>query len=322
MGSSWMQNRVQGTGYRRTVPEPKGGWGDRDGVNGRCKRRYQLPSVSTGSGDFEDILGFGGLLLSALSQPASDGVEGRGMGRIGPGEGDGHTGVAALADLRVSSTEPRNGILNCFAVRSAPPREKMSISWWQCGQVKWDMFSTMPENFDVDLVEHLEGFASILERDVGGSGDDDGAGEGHGLHERDDDIAGAGGQVDEEDVELTPLHLLQELADDLVEHGAAHDQGLVAGGDEADGDDFDPVRQVGLDLVVGPNGGLARGAEHQRHIGAVDVGVNEADAIAQFRQSDGEIDRQRGLADAAFAGSDGDDGLDSGESGGRRRCGG
>ncbi len=101
------------------------------------------------------------------------------------------------------------------------------------------------EDFDVDLVEHFEGLARVLQRDIGGGGDDDGAGERHGLHERDDDVAGAGREIDEEEVELAPFHLLEELADDLVEHGAAHDERLVAGGDESDGDDFDAVSELG-----------------------------------------------------------------------------
>ena len=147
----------------------------------------------------------------------------------------------------------------------------------------------------------------------GAGGDDDGAGERDGLHERDDDVAGAGRQIDEEEVELAPGHLLEELADDLVEHGAAHDHGLVAGGDEADGDELDAVRVDGSIMVVVEDGGLARGAEHDGHVGAVDVGIDEADVVAELCERDGEIDGEGGFADAAFAGADGDDVLDAGE---------
>ncbi len=177
------------------------------------------------------------------------------------------------------------------------------------------------EDFDIDLVEHFEGLARILQGDVGWGGDDNSAGERHGLHEGDDDVAGAGREVDEEDVEVAPFHLLQKLADDLVKHGAAHDEGLVAGGDESDGDDFDAVGEVGLDLVVGEDAGLLRSAHHERDVGAVDVGVDEADAMAELSERDGEVDGEGGFADAALAGSDGDDGFDSGERGGGRRCG-
>ena len=58
--------------------------------------------------------------------------------------------------------------------------------------------------------------------------------------------------------------------------------------------------------------GLAR-AEHQGNVGAVDVGVEQPDFVAHARERDGEIDGQRGLADAAFAGPDGDDAVDAGQ---------
>src|SRR5690606_35779591 len=40
--------------------------------------------------------------------------------------------------------------------------------------------------------------------------------------------------------------------------------------------------------------------------GAVDVAVHEADGVALAREADGEVDRDRALADAALAGADGD----------------
>ena len=135
-------------------------------------------------------------------------------------------------------------------------------------------------------------------------------------------VAGAGREIDEEDVELAPFDLLQELADDLVEHGATHDERLVAGGDESDGDDFDAVREVGLDLIVGEDAGLLRGAHHEGNVGPVDVRVDESGAIAELGEGDGEIDGEGGFADAAFAGADGDDGFDSGKRGGGRGGGG
>jgi hypothetical protein len=57
--------------------------------------------------------------------------------------------------------------------------------------------------------------------------------------------------------------------------------GLSPGRDEADGDDFDSVREVGLDLIIGEDAGLLGGAHHERDVGAVDVGIDEADALAE-----------------------------------------
>jgi hypothetical protein len=174
------------------------------------------------------------------------------------------------------------------------------------------------EDFDIDLVEHFEGLARILQGDVGWGGDDNSAGERHGLHEGDDDVAGAGREVDEEDVEVAPFHLLQKLADDLVKHGAAHDEGLVAGEMNPTEMTLTPWARLGSIWLLARMRGL-RSAHHERDVGAVDVGVDEADAMAELSERDGEVDGEGGFADAALAGSDGNDGFDSGKRGGGRR---
>ena len=51
------------------------------------------------STDFEDVFGFGGLGEGAVGEVAGDGVELRGEGRVGSGEGDGHAGIAAVTDF-------------------------------------------------------------------------------------------------------------------------------------------------------------------------------------------------------------------------------
>jgi hypothetical protein len=56
---------------------------------------------------------------------------------------------------------------------------------------------------------------------------------------------------------------------------------------------------------------LRADAEHDRHVGTVDIPVDDADAAAVFRQRDRKVDRDRGLSDAALAGADGDDVLHS-----------
>ena len=58
---------------------------------------------------------------------------------------------------------------------------------------------------------------------------------------------------------------------------------------------------------------LGLDAEHDRHVGPVDVAVDDADAAAQLRQRDGQVHRDGGLADAALAGADGDDVADAGD---------
>ena len=177
------------------------------------------------------------------------------------------------------------------------------------------------EHLDVDLGKHLECLARVLQAHVAGRGNDDCAGERHGLHQRDDHVAGARRQIDDEVIEFAPIHLLQELADDLVQHGSAHDQGLVAGRDVADGDGLDAVRQIGFDAVAGADLGLLGRAHHERNIGAVDVGVDEADALSEPGEGNGQVDGDGGFADAALAGTDCDDLGDAGQCD-RRRHGG
>ena len=163
------------------------------------------------------------------------------------------------------------------------------------------------EDFDVHLVEHLDGLARILQRNVGGRGDDDGAGQRHGLGQRDHHVAGAGRQIDDEVVELSPGHAPEELLDDAVQHGTAPHQRLVSGIQIADRDGANAVALGGNDAVVGSQLGLAACAQHQRNVGAVDVGVEQSDLEAEARQSQREIDGESGFADSALAGADGND---------------
>jgi hypothetical protein len=59
--------------------------------------------------------------------------------------------------------------------------------------------------------------------------------------------------------------------------------------------------------LFGPTFGCCAGAHHERDIGPVDVGVDEADLVAHAGESDGQVDRDRGFAYAALAGADCDD---------------
>ena len=113
----------------------------------------------------------------------------------------------------------------------------------------------------------------------------------------------------------------RRLLDDAVEHGAAHDHGLVARRDKADGHELDAMGGDRLDAVAFEDVGLAGGAEHGGHVGAVDVGVDQADLVTELRERDTEVDSDGGFADTTFAGADGDDVLDAFEGLRALRCG-
>src|SRR5262249_35785603 len=119
--------------------------------------------------------------------------------------------------------------------------------------------------------------------------------------------------VDDQVVELAPFDQTEKLTNDLVQHGAAPDDGLVAGIEKSDGDDFEAEGFERLDAIFADHARLSVDAEHERDVGAVGVGVEQYDLMAEFDQRDGEIDRECGLADPAFAGTDGDDGIDAGK---------
>jgi hypothetical protein len=97
------------------------------------------------------------------------------------------------------------------------------------------MFSIMPRIGRLEQLEHVERLARIQKRHVLRGGDDDRPRHLGFLAQRHGDVPGAGRQVDEEDVELPPLHLRQHLLQRAHQHRAAPDHGLFLGQHEADG---------------------------------------------------------------------------------------
>ena len=109
-----------------------------------------------------------------------------------------------------------------------------------------------PEDLRPHLVEHVECLAGVQKRQILRGGDDDGArdlrllGQGH-LH-----VAGTGRQVDDQHVQLAPLHLRQHLLKRAHQHRAAPDDRLILAGHQADGHQRDAVIAKRQDrLVVG-----------------------------------------------------------------------
>ncbi len=112
------------------------------------------------------------------------------------------------------------------------------------------------------------------------------------LPERDRDVAGSGRHVDEQHVELAPVHVGEELLERLVQHRAApHDRRVVVE-EEADRHQLQLVADRRDDHLVDEHG-LLVDAEHVRDRVAVDVGVEDpglwpsrARAAARFTVSD------------------------------------
>src|SRR5271165_1714368 len=96
-----------------------------------------------------------------------------------------------------------------------------------------------------------------------------------------------------------------------MQHRPAPDQRLVAGAQEADRNDLQSVTLRWQNPVFAGNTGSHRSPEHQRDVGAINVGIEQSDLVAHARQRDGQVYRQRGFADTAFARTDGDDAVDA-----------
>src|SRR5205823_14953653 len=69
-----------------------------------------------------------------------------------------------------------------------------------------------------ELAEHLDSFAGVLQRDIRGRGDNDGATYRNCLDERNCDIAGPWRQVNDQEIQLAPHYLLQKLPGNRVQH--------------------------------------------------------------------------------------------------------
>ena len=119
-------------------------------------------------------------------------------------------------------------------------------------------------------------------RNIGGRRNHDRAGERNGLNQRQRHVSRARRQIHDQVVELSPDHRAQKLLDDRMQHGAAPDQRLVARIQEPYRDDLEAVGFERLNPVVAENFGLRADAEHQRHVGTVNVGIEQTDFVSQL----------------------------------------
>ena len=164
-----------------------------------------------------------------------------------------------------------------------------------------------PDDRHVQPAQHRESLGDVRERHVLGRGDEHGATDRHGLGERELRIGGAGRQVHHEVVQLSPLHVAQELRDGAADERAAPHDGLALRDEELDRDRLHSMALEGDDLVGRTRDRLTLDAEHHRDVGTGDVRVQETDRRASPGERNGEVHADRALADAALAGGHGDD---------------
>jgi hypothetical protein len=171
-----------------------------------------------------------------------------------------------------------------------------------------------PEHGHVNLLEHLEPFARIGQRDVLRRRDDDRSADGNALSERQLDIAGSGRHVDDQVVEIAPAGLRQQLVEGRRHHRPAPGHRLLLVDEEADRHGLEAMRDERLEqLAVARLRPPPREAQHARLARPVDVRVEQADLRALGGEREREIHGDGRLADAALAGSHGDQIIDAGQ---------
>ena len=140
--------------------------------------------------------------------------------------------------------------------------------------------------------------------DLGGGrlrgGDHENLGVREQLGHGDRHVAGARRQVQQQDVQVAPEHIGQELLDGAVQHGAAPDDRLLVLDEHADRDDLHPVGHGRHNHAV-ELGGDPVHAQHAGDGEAVDVGVDDAHTQALGGHGSGQVRGHRGLADSALA---------------------
>ena len=125
------------------------------------------------------------------------------------------------------------------------------------------------------------------------------------LAERDRHVPGPGRHVDDDRVELAPVHVGEELLERAMEHRAAPHERRVVVHEVADRDELEPAADGRDDHLVDDDGPLVD-PEHVRDRVAVDVRVDQPDRLPERVEREGEVDGERRLADAALAAGDRD----------------
>src|SRR5690606_26735527 len=121
------------------------------------------------------------------------------------------------------------------------------------------------------------------------------------LHQGELRVTGAWRHVNYEVVQLAPLHVTEELGDDLHDYGSAPDGRLIARDEESQRDELHAVRLVRDDPFVGAGLQWAVHTHHARDVGAVDVGIHYTHALPRGCERNGQVHRHGALPHPALA---------------------
>ena len=172
-----------------------------------------------------------------------------------------------------------------------------------------------PEQRDVHFLEHGDAAPRIYQCDILRCRDDDRAVEPGLLSHGELRITGARGQVDNQNVEIAPCHLAEQLRDRRDYHRPAPDHGEVFLDHEADGHHLDAEA---LHRLQHPRADLPRFAAQTEQFGlgrTIDVGVEDAGFQPDGCEGQRKVTRDSGFTYTALAGGNSDDVLDAGNAG-------
>ena len=169
------------------------------------------------------------------------------------------------------------------------------------------------EHGHVHHVGHVDGLVDDHADKLLRRRDDDHARHRQGLEHRQRHVARSGRHVDEHIVHILPLDVGPELGHGARDDRAAPDDGVgLVREQEVDGHDLDAgAGAVGIQEIFAAHG-AAVDAERLRDRGAGDIGIEHGSLMAAALHLAGEQARHEALADAALAGDDRDDLVNTG----------
>src|SRR3989441_3957417 len=235
----------------------------------------------------------------------------RSQGRVWFGHHERHARTAALADTPIQRDLAQEGDFHPFGQHFGAAVAKNVFSFAAVRTREVAHVLDQPEVGHLERVEHLDGPADVGRGHVLRRRDHDGARHRDALRHGQLHVAGSWWQIDDQVIQLAPVDVEQELLDGAGEHRPAPDGRLVSLDEERNGYQLDAVALDGNDLVVLRVRFFALGAEQDRHVRPVDVGVEDARPGTQLRQREGQIHGGGGLSDATFAGANRHDVLDT-----------
>lgn len=247
-------------------------------------------------------------------QSLADGEEGLAWGLLGGADDDWDATVSAFADGGVEGdfAEEGNSLAGGFLFSASVAENFMTFTGG--GDEIAHVFDHT-EDRHLNFFEHPDAFPDHAEGGFLWGGDDHSSIERSGLAEGQLGITSSWRKVDEQIVQGAPFHSLEELLDGLHDHRAAPDDGGIAIDEEPDTHQLDAMAGGWDEFFIFADGGTFSDAHHERDAGSVDIAIEQADPGTEVSEAACEVDGAGGFADAAFAACDGDQALDTGNTG-------